>query len=237
MNKYRNLLGPWSAILLPVIILAGMLVGAIFIVRPLSEKLASDQKSLDERQTKLNFLIGKVTQLERLDEELVRQRLAVVEKAIPSKKDALLGLVFVQKLANNAGVQLDSLTTSPGGIGTASASPAGTDPDKGLTYQVSISGDASSINNFMNSLAKFTFPMIMVRNVTVSYMGSSATGSFVLSMMWLPAPSSFGGQDKPVAVLNPSQEAFLEYLTREVADDTAELETAPGSGFTRTSLF
>ena len=241
MKKLSKLFGPWNALVLPGVVVILMVLGGIFVVKPLVEKLLSDQSALGSERQKLTFLVNKVDQLNKLDGNLVQQRLQLINSVIPSTKDGLGGIAYLSQAAANFGLSVDSLSVSPGIISTSSAATSAAtgqgSEDQGLTFQMAVSGDRDSVLNFVDLFAKPTYPIFIPRTIALSLQGQKESAVLTLAMYWKSPPTSFGGDSVPVAVLTSGEESFLEWLKKYPSKIEVGSTESSGTAVPRSSLF
>lgn len=234
-KRIKAIFGVWSVLVFPVAVALGILISLFLVVKPMFGRLIADQQILAKDQTRLDFVSNKITQLKRLDTELVAQRLTLIEKIIPSTKDSISGLELISQVARERGVSLDSLTVAPGMISTGSGAVTD-DLTRGLSFQIAASGPRAAVLGFLEAFSHPTLPLIIPRQVALSYQGEKIILTATLAMVWKPVPDKFGGEDKPVEVLSASEENLLGSLKKyEVVGPTEEVSS--GSGLVRNTLF
>lgn len=238
MKNSFSTFGPWRGFIVPGLVILGILVSLFLVVQPAYSGIKTTDEEVKRDQKRLDFLTQKVEDLKKLDPEVVDRRLSLLEKAIPSEKDALSGLALLQTVANNSGVSVDSLAVSPGLVSTGSAATE-TQTDTGVAFKGSLSGSLDQFFNFFDTLSQPTFPLFLPTKIDFSgSSGSQQTGNLVLTMIWLPQPKTFGGEDKPVPTLSANEEEFARWIEQHadsapsglMSIDQASLSTASGKG-------
>lgn len=216
MKSYYSILGPWRGFIIPIAVVLGILLSFLIVVMPAYGAIQKTNQDVTDGQKRLDFLNQKVLDLQKLDPEVVDRRLSLMEKAIPSEKDALAGLVLLQTVAASSGISLDSLNVSPGLVSTGSASAPDSQPVQGkndVVFKGSLTGSIDQLLGFFDTLSRPTFPLFLPTKIDSSNSGGTQqSGNLLLSMLWLPQPKTFGGEDKPVATLNPDEEAFVRWI-------------------------
>jgi hypothetical protein len=204
------------------------------------QKISVDSDEMAREEQRLKNLQEKVGQLARLDPEVVRRRLELIEKAVPSEKDALVGIVIINQSATTEGLVVESISVSPGKFSTASGNVEKSEADlnKGLVFQVNLSGSQESVMRFLKPFSKLSFPLIIPSRADVSQIGGKVVnGRFEMTALWREIPSVVGGENKPVPILTQEEEAFLAGLERVaiVPPEGVATENVPVGG--KSSLF
>lgn len=236
MKKTLSQLGAWRGFLFPVLVGAGIILSVVFVVQPAFVRLSAGQEQIQQEEKRLVFLKQKTSQLKKLDEGTVQRRLQLLERAIPSQKDALSGLVLLRQLAADSGLSIETLSISPGVIGSSSAV---TDLRKEAVFRGAINGSALNFLQFLNRFSTPTFPLFLPASVNLSQSGGLSSGLLSLKMLWQPPPNKYGGDDAPVAILNNEEETFIQWLERsaESSPSGAVVEEPVSTQSGRTTLF
>ncbi|KKS90375.1 MAG: hypothetical protein UW69_C0002G0018 [Microgenomates group bacterium GW2011_GWA2_44_7] len=241
-NLARNRLGPWHGFIVPLVVVLSILLSLFLIVTPAFESIKKTNKEVEEQQKKLDFLTQKVEDLKKLDPEVVDRRLGLMEKAIPSEKDALAGVALLQTVASTVGVNIENLSVSPGMVSSDSAALQADMSKLSVAYKGVLVGDIDQFLAFFDTLAKPTFPLFVPTKINFS--GSSdkrQTGTLTLNMLWLQQPKSFGGDSKPVANLSTAEEDFVRWVEQNTENAPSGLMPIDQSSFAtvsgKTNLF
>lgn len=218
-------------------VLAGLLLvaGAI----PLISRARSLAKKIDSRRVEANELANRVAVLSGIDKSVLKQRLEIIDKALPPKKDVLLYLSAVDGLSRELGLTFAGISLTPGEVTEASASAgakggkkiAGSDVVPGvhtLETEVKINGTKDNIYTFLR-LVEQALPLMQVKDLTMTASGGD---NFVLSvrlgMLW--ASGDLGQVKGAIKLFNDKEESYFQQLSTyrrftQVALDTGGTPT------------
>lgn len=205
-----------------------MLVMVAGVIVPSIEKSSELRKQIEKRAREEQTLTEKVGILSSLDAELLKERLDVINRALPPRKDVVLYLATVDGLSRELGLSFAGIALTPGDVTEASGSAVvkKTDIVGGihvLETEVKINGSKDRIYEFLKALEN-TLPLMQVKDVKVSSLGGARGDTYVLAlrlgMLWASRdPSKVQGN---LALFTDQEEAYFQQLLsyREVGNST-----------------
>jgi len=136
-------------------------------------------------------LTQKMRVINNMNKEALKDRLRVLDQALPPRKDVVLYLATVDGLSRELGLSFAGISLSPGDVTEASASSKTKIADivKGvhvLETEIKINGSRDKIYEFLRVLEK-TSPLMQIKDVQVSSLGvgeDSYILSLKLGMLW-----------------------------------------------------
>lgn len=184
LNNHKNL-----AIAVGVGMAAFLLIFVAVI--PIYRSASSIQSKITKKSAELDALNDKVTILTQLDPNILQERVATLDKALPPKKDVLLYLTSVDGLSRELGLSFGGLSLAPGDITEASASAKKTAKSskttgglQGLQTEIKISGGQESIYTFLRTIEE-VLPLMQIKDVKVTVLqGEQYSLALTLNMLW-----------------------------------------------------
>ncbi|MEI6690644.1 MAG: hypothetical protein WCL07_02735 [bacterium] len=155
---------------------------------PLLQRAQKAQKDLGLLNTKSEELTNQVYFLSNLDQEVLKQRVKVLDATLPPNKDILLYLRTIDGLSRDLNLSLKGVQLSPGELSTASATKAVTSENltglHSLETKLVIAGSYENIFNFLKTIEQ-TAPLMRVKDVKVSKSGENNFNlSLILGMIY-----------------------------------------------------
>lgn len=180
LNRHKTLA---MAIGLVVVAILMILVAVI----PLYQNGSNILGKMKSKSSELEVLTTKVSILSKLDPSVLKDRVAILDAALPPRKDVLLYLTSIDGLSRELGLTFGGLSLSPGDI-TESTGSAKKSPVAGgvqsLETEVKIRGDKDSVYTFLRSI-EGVLPLMQIKDVKVSILGDGQYGlSLTLAMLW-----------------------------------------------------
>lgn len=158
------------------------------------------------KTTEKNELVNKVSVLSKLDPPTVAARVAVLNAALPPKKDVLLYLSAVDGLSRELGLTFGGLSLSPGEL-NASGSAKKTVTTSGLQTletDIKIQGGKENIYTFLRTIEQ-VLPLMQVKDIKVTVLADQQyILSVTLGMLWADPQTTavkgvitlFGGEEE-----------------------------------------
>lgn len=107
-----------------------------FVLKPSVENILAGRENLEKNKKELAVLAEKVDFLKRIDDSELASDLNKAESALPSEKSIPGLLGGLERMANEASASIESFSTSPGIVSTASAETAGSAADSNLQMKL-----------------------------------------------------------------------------------------------------
>lgn len=194
-----------------------LILVAIF---PLYQSSTKISGKINSKTKELESLTAKVSILSKLDPNVLKDRVTVLDNALPPRKDVLLYLTSIDGLSRELGLTFGGLSLSPGDITEASGS-AKTVKLTGLqTLQTDIKmqGNQDSIYSFLRSIES-VLPLMQIKDVKVSVLGNDQYSlALTLSMLW-SEPSVIDVKG-PVTLFGVEEDKYFTQLSEYRRFDT-----------------
>ncbi|MFZ2199922.1 MAG: hypothetical protein WAV40_03990 [Microgenomates group bacterium] len=169
-----------------VIAVVAMLLAFLAIV-PIYQNAGKMLKVVKTKSSELDTVSNKVSILSKLDKNVLAERVATMDSALPPKKDVLLYLTSIDGLSRELGLTLGGLTLSPGSIAEATVSATkSTKPQvlQSLATEIKIQGSQTSIYTFLRTIEN-VLPLMQIKNLSVDVShGDNYSLSLSLGMLW-----------------------------------------------------
>lgn len=184
-------------------------------VQELSRKIGSKRKENTEIAEKVSLLSG-------LDQAVLDERVKILDRALPPKKDVVLYLSTIDGLSRELNLSFGGIALSPGEVTEATGSAGKTTaktPAKAevaglhtLETDIEISGTKESIYTFLR-LVEESAPLMQIKDVKVS--GSDATGySLSLRLGMLYATTDTRAVKGPITLFDEKEEQYFQDLNK-----------------------
>lgn len=203
---------------------------------PQFQQIVEAQQKLKGEKDRLEQLIKKARQLEKLDEETLKNNLQTTQHTLPSEKD-VAGLLFtVARLQSEATVSAEKLELTPGLISTPSATPSagylatpsGAKEEKkpmetkrevpqlsSLDFSVSLVGEFGGIRYFLEKI-KGINPLLVTPDIKISQREGEENVRAELKILssYQLLPMTLGKIEDPLPVLTDKDENTLSEISR-----------------------
>lgn len=179
-----------------------------------ARKLASKVKI---RSDELESLSTKVSLLSQLDAAVLTERVAVLDSALPPRKDVLLYLNSIDGLSKELGLSFGGLSLKPGELteeASAAANPKVSKTSGGLQKletEIKIQGGKESIYTFLRTIEQ-VLPLMEIENIKVSIMGEDQY-SLALSLGMLWAESTAQDVKGAVTLFGEQEDKYFRQLS------------------------
>lgn len=217
MRVIRKLLRQHKYIIIAVIFCLTGFGGLLFGVVPAAQaalEAIQDIRNLDVQITRLS---KKVTSLNALSEDTLKNQLTVITTAIPIDKSVPSIFSAVDSTAAFTGVSVvDMSITQAGSLSTASAQKLTSDEKKLgasiMPFMLTVQGPFESISSFIGRIGAVR-RLVRVKNFDVSLL---ATGAFQarlsLDAFYVPLPTTLSKADELFVDLTAEEQAVLATL-------------------------
>lgn len=210
-----------------------------FAVKPriivISQKI-SERKQQRER---LNKVLAKIDKLENLDKELFKERMLLLNEALPGEPELPQFLYTIEKLARQAGLVVDSMLVK----GLAPNEKAGSQKSahQSIGVAMTLRGRQEQVSGLIRQIEIFR-RLISVDKVQLSRLVQGASPSANVSAtvqiktFFAPLPSSLGSPEEPIESLSARDETLLTELKNRLSDLSFEPETMPRQIATKSAV-
>ncbi len=205
--RHRNL-----AIAIGVMLGTGLLI--LIATIPILHSVESINSKIETKSNELDKLTSRVAILSKLDKNVLKERVSVLDSALPAKKDVLLYLTAIDGLSREMGLTFGGLSLSPGDLTTASGSAGKVGAKIGelqnLTTEIKIRGGQESIYSFMRTI-EGVLPLMQIRDLKLSIIGDDQYSlALTLGMLWAETPKlDVAG---PIELFGEEEERYFSEL-------------------------
>lgn len=182
-------------------------------------------EDIQKDKQKIASLEAKVSELKTLNEFELSEKSEVLLSAIPSEKNVAGAMISIEKTAEENGVQIRSISVSPGEIATQSAKKITLEE---MGFEMKIKGDIERFIAYLKAVSE-TLPLINVQNIKIGLVDNrQAEVSCVLIGYYAGLPVSLGRIDAPVAKLSAKDVTLLEQIRQFRVYEAETFEPSPG---------
>jgi hypothetical protein len=186
----------------------------------------------------LETVSNKVAILSKLDKNVLAERVATIDAAIPPKKDVLLYLTSIDGLSRELGLTLGGLSLQPGTVSENVESESKNKKIGGLQSletEIKIQGGQDSIYTFLRTIEN-VLPLMQIKDITVNVSeGDRYSLSLKLGMLWAsPEVSSVTGA---VTLFGEEEDKYFTQLAGFRKFEKLPPTSAPGTGEIKKDLF
>lgn len=198
-----------------LIILLAITLPFINNVREMSGKIVSKRKENTELADKVSILSG-------LDQAVLEERVKILDRALPPKKDVVLYLSTIDGLSRELSLSFGGLSLNPGEVTEASGS-AGKTVTKGkpkteaaglhsLETEIEITGTKENIYTFLR-LVEESAPLMQIKDAKVT--GTSETAyALSLKLGMLYATTDIKAVKGPITLFDEKEEQYFQDLSK-----------------------
>lgn len=154
---------------IPLAGVTAMIVMTILIIKPMAGKVMEQRKYLNARKAKFEVMSKKLTTLQDMNEAVLEEQAATLEKIFPSRKPAFSLLLALSRLAQKSNVSLSTIELVPGKV-EPSARGEGEESSKeaeNFPFEFSIEGGFEEALSFIGSLGEIA-PIIKIDEFSMS---------------------------------------------------------------------
>jgi hypothetical protein len=225
MLRHPMLLKAVGLTAVTTLIILGVIVPTFTRASELSQEIEIKKK--DEAE-----LTEKVSILTAIDQDLLLERVTILDLALPPRKDVVLYLSTIDGLSRELGLSFAGISLAPGDVTEASESAqvqVGKKVQAGglqtLETEIKLGGSKERIYDFLRALEN-TFPLMQVKDVKVSAGGieENYNLSVRLGMLWATRDvSEVKGQ---VSLFTEEEEEYFQQLAGHTRYVSPELEVS-----------
>lgn len=189
-----------------------------FVVWPIFTNVKQIQSKMVTETAKEKQLSEKVSLLSGIDPEILKERMDLLDSALPPNKDVVLYLSALDGLSRELGLAFNSIKLMPGMVATntpeATASAKNTrkinDALQSLDTEIKISGSKDSIYTFLRTVEE-SLPLMQINDVKITRITSEQNSlSLKLGMLWASFdPKTVTGV---ISLFNKQEEEYFQKL-------------------------
>lgn len=186
----------------------------------------------------LETVSNKVAILSKLDKNVLAERVATIDAAIPPKKDVLLYLTSIDGLSRELGLTLGGLSLQPGTVSENVDTESKNQKVGGLQSletEIKIQGGQDSIYTFLRTIEN-VLPLMQIKDITVNVSeGDRYSLSLKLGMLWAsPEVSSVTGA---VTLFGEEEDKYFTQLAGFRKFEKLPPTSTSGNGEIKKDLF
>lgn len=202
-------------------------------VMPIYRNVSLLTKKIENKSSELDAATEKVAILSKLDPVVLAERVKVIDRALPPKKDVLLYLNSIEGLSRELNLIFSGLSLSPGEITEASgaAKPVAKKPPtkkvalETLDTVIKVTGGQNSIYAFLRTIEE-VLPLMQIKDVKVSIInGDQFSLTLTLGMLWAdPVTTDVKG---PVTLFGDEENKYFGMLSSYKTYESIGFATTP----------
>lgn len=206
LRRHKNLA---SAILIGVLTTIIIVSGVL----PLYSNLRLMQAKIVKSKAELASLENKVLLTRSLDQNILEERVKLLDRALPPSKDVLLYLASIDGLSRELGLTFGGISLVPGELSEATSSGKKTMTKSGLQSletEIKMRGGKESIYGFLKTIEN-VLPLMQIKDIKVSAsLGEQYSLNLVLGMLFAePQTIDLKGQ---VSLFGAEEEKYFDQL-------------------------
>lgn len=214
-NKYKFFFFPF-------IITISSIMLTFFVIYPQIQKLISDQDKIRELNKKTTLLENKAQKLDSINEDDLKEKLAVALRALPIETDFAIALGMIQTLTSNYQFIIVNFQTSLSSEKEAL---------KLTNYSVNLDliGPKALVQRFIDSINEnFRLMRTISLQINVTGKEDEATALVSVDIFYSRVPSTIGAVDVPIPEITDEDEEFISELARsQPVVETQPILTGP----------
>jgi Tfp pilus assembly protein PilO len=224
MKNIQKFIADYQSLVMPILLLILISFSWRFLV-PRFNQARALYEGIQKDKQKIASLEAKVSELKSLNEFELSEKSEVLLSAIPSEKNVVGVMISIEKTAEENGVQIGSISVSPGEIATQSAKKVTLEE---MGFEMKIKGDIEKFIAYLKAVSE-TLPLMNVQNIKISLVDNrQANVGCVLKGYFAGLPVSLGRIDAPVAKLSSKDETLLGQIRQFRLYETEIFEPIPG---------
>lgn len=185
---------------------------ATLVMAPLYRENRELVAKLEIKTKERNDLTNRVTLLSQLDQNILRERVQILDSALPPRKDVLLYLASINGLSSELGLSFGGVNLAPGELTEATGAAKRTSQSGGLSTlesEVKIQGTKESVYAFLRAIEE-VLPLMQIKDIKITVSGERYVLSLNLGMLW--AEASTTDVKGPVALFGEEEEKYFRQL-------------------------
>ena len=202
-----------------IIAIVSLLVVTLLTI-PFFSSTTTLRKKVVSRRKEAAEIAQKVTILSGLDQELLAQRVKILDKALPPRKDVVLYLSTIDGLSKELNLNFGGISLTPGDVTEASISATTTDKRtsaktkvaglSSLDTEVKIDGSRDNIYAFLREI-EGSNPIMEIKNVQVTTKDENRL-ALSLNLGMLYAPADIAQVKGQISLFDAKEEAYFSEL-------------------------
>jgi len=157
-------------------------------ILPIYQSASSMRHKIEIKSSELETLTNKVFILSKLDLNVLKERVATLNSALPPRKDILLYLTSISGLSQELGLTFGGLSFSPGDLTVASQSGqkiANTTLGlESLETEIKMQGNQENVYTFLRTI-EGVLPLMQIKDINVVILGDDQFSlTLKLGMLW-----------------------------------------------------
>ena len=207
-NSHKNLA-------IAMMVAAASLLLVVVAIVPIYQSASTIYADIEKKSAELDALNTKVSILTKLDANILIERVSVIDKALPPRKDVLLYLSSVDGLSRELGLTFGGLSLAPGDVTEATGSASKSTKSSGglqtLQTEIKMSGGKDGIYTFLRTIEE-VLPLMQIKDVKVTVAGEDQyTLALTLGMLWAE-PATADVKSK-IVLFGDSEEKYFSQLS------------------------
>ncbi|HBB76703.1 MAG: hypothetical protein A2186_02390 [Candidatus Levybacteria bacterium RIFOXYA1_FULL_41_10] len=201
---FKTLYSDYKPFLAPILTILGCIMLFLIVILPQLNEFLRSQTAVTEERRKLGVLQNNLSTLERLSDKELESQLALVSSALPSGKNFEAIINALSYSANVSGTILGNFDFA---VGSLTEAPAEIQKFPSLEIDINLSGDATVVSSFLQTLNK-TLPISRVVKIGIN----PGSANIKLAFYYKPFPPPGFNEN---AVISPVGEEGL-FLIKEL---------------------
>lgn len=190
-----------------------------FVGWPVFVHMKGIQNQIETKTKEESDLTNKISLLSGLDQEILRERMVLINKALPPNKDVVLYLSTIDGLSKELGLVFNSIKIMPGDVTTIPEGDSVTKTKKrlvpaglsSLETTIKVSGSKDNIYSFLRMVEE-SLPLMQIKDIKISVLGENQFSlSLQLGMLWASFdPKTVNGT---ITLFDQQEEGYFQRLT------------------------
>lgn len=190
-----------------------ILIGALII--PQIIVLIDNNKAYQDITTKSKFLEVKAADLQKINQEELKNKLDASLIALPADKDLNDTIGIMQSIVSASGFGLQSLSFS-----------SATEEKQSFGVKLEVTGSKDSLNKLLTGLESSYRPLrVRTLDMISPKSGNVISGAIGVDVFFAPIPDSIAAVDAPTPELNAKDEELINLLAIQAAKSGITSET------------
>jgi len=207
-NSHKNLA-------IAIMIGVGSLLLVFVAILPIYNSASKILKNINKKSIELDSINDKVAILTKLDSNILKERVEVIDRALPPRKDVLLYLNSVDGLSRELGLTFGGLSLAPGEVTEATGAAKKTTKASGglqaLETEIKMSGGKDSVYSFLRTIEE-VLPLMQIKNIKVTVSGDDQYSlTLTLAMLWAE-PATADVKSK-ITLFGETEEKYFSQLS------------------------
>lgn len=220
MRQVRKFLRLNQGIIIPGVLFLFSLFVVLLVLYPVGQQTWELMQNVGKERDEVLALQTKLSQLQNLDEESLRQQLRVLTSAIPTDKSLATLLSTAETVSANTGATLSDLSLiNPGSLATDSAKRLSAEEKTFgaslLPFTALLIGSDAQVKNYL-ATAVAVRRLLRVKQLSIVFASDgSARATVNMEGMYAPLPTNLGDVKQPIVPLTAKEEDLLDRLSSQ----------------------